>query len=118
MEGVEVDGGDAVLSPLAKWKDEISRTFRYYLDRSAPYTFRRWLGTLTAASIYMLRVYYGRGFYVISYGVGTYILNLLIGFLSPKVDPELEASEGASLPPKDNDEFRPFVRRLPEFLFW
>ncbi|XP_009617845.1 protein RER1B-like [Nicotiana tomentosiformis] len=118
MEGVEVDGGDAVLSPLAKWKNEISRTFRYYLDRSAPYTFRRWLGTLTAASIYMLRVYYGRGFYVISYGVGTYILNLLIGFLSPKVDPELEASEGASLPPKDNDEFRPFVRRLPEFLFW
>lgn len=118
MEGVEADGGDAVQSPLAKWKNEVSRTFRYYLDRSAPYTFRRWLGTLAAASIYILRVYYGRGFYVISYGVGTYILNLLIGFLSPKEDPELEAPDGASLPPKDNDEFRPFVHRLPEFLFW
>lgn len=25
---------------------------------------------------------------------------------------------GSSLPSKENDEFRPFVRRLPEFKFW
>nr|KAJ0211543.1 hypothetical protein LSAT_V11C400203170 [Lactuca sativa] len=74
-----------------------------------------WLGTLGVASIYVLRVYYLEGFYIISYGLGIYILNLLIGFLSPKVDPELEVLDGASLPTKESDEFRPFIRRLPEF---
>lgn len=68
--------------------------------------------------IYILRVYYVQGFYVVSYGLGIYVLNLLIGFFSPKVDPELEALDGASLPTKGADEFRPFVRRLPEFKFW
>ncbi|KAL9248481.1 RER1B-like protein [Drosera capensis] len=58
------------------------------------------------------------GFYIISYGLGIYILNLLIGFLSPKIDPELEAMDGASLPTKESDEFKPFIRRLPEFKFW
>ncbi|PSR88059.1 Protein RER1B like [Actinidia chinensis var. chinensis] len=76
------------------------------------------MGTLVVASIYVLRVYFVRGFHVVSYGLGIYVLNLLIGFLSPKIDPELEAMDGASLPTKDSDEFKPFVRRLPEFRFW
>ncbi|CAN1225552.1 Protein RER1A [Linum perenne] len=78
----------------------------------------RWLGTLAVAILYVLRIYYVQGFYVISYGLGIYILNLLIGFLSPKVDPELEPHDGPSLPTKTSDEFKPFVRRLPEFKFW
>ena len=32
-----------------------------------------------------------------------------------QVDPELE---GPTLPSQREDEFRPFVRRLPEFKFW
>ncbi|XVE87323.1 hypothetical protein DITRI_Ditri18aG0108400 [Diplodiscus trichospermus] len=115
MEGSENDG---IATPIAKWKSEFSRTFQYFLDRSTPHTVRRWLGTLAVAMIYVLRVYYLQGFYVISYGLGIYILNLLIGFLSPKVDPELEALDGASLPTKGSDEFKPFIRRLPEFKFW
>jgi hypothetical protein len=43
-----------------------------------------------------------------------YLLNLLIGFLSPQADPE---TEGPALPTKGNDEFKPFIRRLPEFKF-
>ena len=43
------------------------------------------------------------------------MLNLLIGFLSPQADPELE---GPMLPTSKDDEFRPFIRRLPEFKFW
>ncbi|KAL8098039.1 hypothetical protein AgCh_030973 [Apium graveolens] len=58
-------------------------------------------------------------FYVVSYAVAIYILNLLIGFLSPQVDPELQALDHApTLPIRASDEFRPFVRRLPEFKFW
>jgi hypothetical protein len=34
---------------------------------------------------------------------------------SPQVNPELE---GPTLPSKSDEEFRPFVRRLPELKFW
>ena len=59
-----------------------------------------------------------------------YILNLLLAFLQPKFDPslqddlmadELEGGEGdapSPLPSSRDDEFRPFVRRLPEWQFW
>ncbi len=33
----------------------------------------------------------------------------------PQVDPE---TQGPTLPTKGNEEFKPFVRRLPEFKFW
>ncbi|KAL0438525.1 UNVERIFIED_CONTAM: protein RER1B [Sesamum latifolium] len=93
MEEVGSDGASPA-SPLEKWKNDFSRAFQYYLDRSAPHIAKRWLGTLAAAAIYVLRVYYVQGFYVISYGLGIYMLNLLIGFVSPKVDPELEVVDG------------------------
>ncbi len=59
-----------------------------------------------------------------------YLLNLLLAFLQPKFDPSLEADLAAdeieeggsddmpSLPSQKDDEFRPFVRRLPEWNFW
>uniref|UniRef100_A0A2P2MGB7 Protein RER1 n=1 Tax=Rhizophora mucronata TaxID=61149 RepID=A0A2P2MGB7_RHIMU len=117
MEGV---GGESasVASPVAQWGNDVWRTYQYYLDKSTPHTNYRWLGTLAVVAIYCLRVFYIQGFYIISYGLGIYILNLLIGFLSPLVDPELEASNGPLLPTKDSDEFKPFIRRLPEFKFW
>ena len=31
---------------------------------------------------------------------------------------EAEEDDGLELPTKQNDEFRPFIRRLPEFKFW
>jgi hypothetical protein len=52
------------------------------------------------------------------------LLNLFLAFLSPKFDPALEQDEGmedgnaSGLPTKEDQEFRPFVRRLPEFKFW
>jgi Rer1 family len=44
-----------------------------------------------------------------------YNLNLLLGFITPSVDPELE---GPVLPQRSDGEFRPFRRRLPEMKFW
>ena len=113
------DGSPA--SAAERWRAEASRAFQHYLDRAAPHTAGRWAGTLLAAAVYALRVYYAQGFYVVSYGLGIYLLNLLIGFLSPMVDPEVEALDGAggpALPTRGNDEFKPFIRRLPEFKFW
>ncbi len=56
-----------------------------------------------------------QGFYIVTYALGIYNLNLLLGVLTPQIDPELE---GPTLPSNSEDEFRPFVRRLPEFKFW
>ncbi|PRQ38218.1 putative retrieval of early ER protein Rer1 [Rosa chinensis] len=54
-----------------------------------------------------------------SYSLGIYLLNLLIGFLSPQVDLEIhDLSDGPSLWTRGSYEFHPFVRRLPEFKFW
>lgn len=116
MEGITGDGGSS--AGLARWRNDFSRRFQYYLDKSTPHPVGRWLGSLAAATVYILRVYYVQGFYIVSYGLGIYVLNLLIGFLSPQVDPELEGTDGASLPTKGSDEFKPFIRRLPEFKFW
>ncbi|PON79484.1 Retrieval of early ER protein Rer [Parasponia andersonii] len=117
MEGV---GGDsaAAAAPVNQWVQDASRVFQYYLDKSTPHSTYRWIGTLGLVLIYALRVYYVQGFYIVSYGLGIYLLNLLIGFLSPLVDPEMEATDGPLLPTKGSDEFKPFIRRLPEFKFW
>ncbi|KAJ8763368.1 hypothetical protein K2173_002251 [Erythroxylum novogranatense] len=117
MEGVG-GGSDSVASPVAQWGHDAWRMYQYYLDKTTPHTLYRWIGTLVVMAIYSMRVYYVQGFYIISYGLGIYILNLLIGFLSPLVDPELEPSNGPLLPTKGSDEFKPFIRRLPEFKFW
>lgn len=117
MEGVGGDGASAATA-LNQRRHELSKLFQYYLDKTTPHATYRWIGTFFLALLYALRVYYVQGFYVVTYGLGIYILNLLIGFLSPLVDPELEPSDGPMLPTKGSDEFKPFIRRLPEFKFW
>lgn len=109
------DASGTSSSPASKWRDQMARRFQYYLDKSTPHAGMRWVGTLVMAAIYCLRAYYVKGFYIVTYGLGIYLLNLLIGFLSPQVDPE---TEGPALPTKGSDEFKPFIRRLPEFKFW
>ncbi|KAL9542824.1 hypothetical protein MBANPS3_008411 [Mucor bainieri] len=53
---------------------------------------------------------------------GIYLLNMFLAFLTPKFDPSLEQEEedeeGPTLPTRNDEEFRPFIRRLPEFKFW
>ncbi|KAK4491403.1 hypothetical protein RD792_002148 [Penstemon davidsonii] len=118
MEGVGGDGPSTAATALNQRRHEVSKLFQYYLDKSTPHSLYRWIGTFALVCLYALRVYYIQGFYIVSYGLGIYILNLLIGFLSPLVDPELEPNDGPSLPTKGSDEFKPFIRRLPEFKFW
>lgn len=61
----------------------------------------------------------------VAYALGIYLLNLFLAFLQPKFDPSNDAldndmEDGAigTLPTKQDEEFRPFIRRLPEFKFW
>jgi len=71
----------------------------------------------------MIRIIWVQGWYIVAYTLGIYLLNIFLAFISPKFDPSLEQDEGmedgtSGLPTKADDEFRPFVRRLPEFKFW
>jgi len=102
-------------NPVLKFQADVQRKIQHYLDKSTPHYGPRWAATGLVFVIYGLRVYFVQGFYIVTYGLGIYILNLLIGFLSPQADPEVE---GFSLPSKTSDEFKPFIRRLPEFKFW
>jgi hypothetical protein len=96
-----------------RWHAEAARAFQHYLDRTTPHTARRWADTLAAAVVYVLRVY------VVTYRLGIYLLNLLISFLSPMVDPEVEELEARPrLPTRGSDEFKPFIYHLPVFKFW
>uniref|UniRef100_I1MVT6 Protein RER1 n=1 Tax=Glycine max TaxID=3847 RepID=I1MVT6_SOYBN len=112
-------GGASPTAAMSRWKFAAWRQYQHLLDKSTPHVGRRWLGFAAVALLYLLRVYFVEGFYVVSYGLGIYILNLLIGFLSPQVDPETAIlnADDPILPIAASDEFRPFVRRLPEFKF-
>ncbi|KAD6119043.1 hypothetical protein E3N88_10314 [Mikania micrantha] len=107
---------DLKSSPLSEWTHTLSRRYQHILDKSTPHVLHRWIGFAVVVFIYALRVYFVQGFYIVTYGLGIYILQLFLAFLSPQVDPELQ--DGPSLPTRGSEEFRPFVRRLPEFKFW
>merc|ERR1712085_148166 len=77
----------------------------------------RWITFLILLFILSLRIYVIQGFFIVAYGLGIFLLNNFIAFLSPLDDP-LES--GPTLPKTGDEakEFRPFARRLPEFKFW
>ena len=111
------------------------------LDKWTPYTASRWIFTVVLVIAFMARILFAQvltfcdinlimiistiesqGWYIVTYALAIYHLNLLLAFLTPKIDPamaEYEADEdGPGLPTSQNEEFRPFIRRLPEFKFW
>nr|KAF6268200.1 retention in endoplasmic reticulum sorting receptor 1 [Myotis myotis] len=83
-------------SVVYRFFTRLGQIYQSWLDKSTPYTAVRWVVTLGLSFVYMIRVY------------------LL------QVDPSLmeDSDDGPSLPTKQNEEFRPFIRRLPEFKFW
>lgn len=99
------------------------------LDRWTPHVIQRWLAMGGLLLFFFLRIVFAQGWYIVCYAYAIYLLNLLLAFLQPRFDPSLqddlladEIEEGADatspLPSQRDDEFRPFVRRLPEWQFW
>jgi len=109
------DGGLEESTPVQKIFDQLHMRYIIAKDATAPHVKERWLASLVLFLIYSLRVYTINGWYIVTYGLGIYILNLGIGFLSPATDP---GADGSVLPTTEQDEFKPFVRKLPEFKFW
>jgi hypothetical protein len=100
---------------LSRLKRSIARQYQTNLDNSISYLITRWILLLLFVILYCIRVYLLSGFYIVTYGLGIFLLNLFIGFVSPL---EEESNDGPLLPMNDQDEFKPFIRRLPEFKFW
>jgi hypothetical protein len=93
---------------------------QHLLDKVAPLILPRWVIFSFFLVVYFTRVYILGAFFIVTYGLGIYLLNQLIGFLSPKFDPD-NADDGeisGGLPTSNDEEYRPFARRLPEFNFW
>ena len=55
-----------------------------------------------ALAVYAFRVYVVNGWFIVTYGLGIFLLNNFIGFLSPQIDPE---SDGPLLPTTNDGDF-------------
>ncbi|OBZ69934.1 Protein rer1 [Grifola frondosa] len=114
--------------PVSLQYTKARRQYQQWLDRVTPFVLYRWLGTAGVLALFVLRILFAQGWYIDAHAI--YLLNLLLAFLQPKFDPSLEQDfladeieEGGEdstspLPSQRDDEFRPFVRRLPEWQFW
>jgi len=125
------DTGEDILrqrpSVVTTFFKRIGQWYQKLLDDSTQHISFRWIGFAILTLLYIGRIVWLQGWYIVTYALAIYHLNLLLAFLTPKIDPamaEFEAAEeaaedeGMALPTRQNDEFRPFVRRLPEFKFW
>lgn len=113
---------DELQSRFSETIGKLRITHQEFLDYSVPYKKERWGSFAVLLTLFLLRVFISQGWYIICYGLAIYLLNLLLGFLTPKFDPSLEQELRSSNLEEGEDqteeEFRPFVRRLPEFKFW
>ena len=136
--------------------NRLQQRYQAFLDSTTPYPLHRWAATAGLLFLFMLRIIFSQGWYIVCYALFIYLLNLFLAFLTPKFDPSYEADLaeqdveegepglptsasasklgstggtaagglmsgvfGSSLNGQStDDEFRPFIRRLPEFKFW
>ena len=62
-----------------------SRRLQHFLDQTVPYTMNRWIAVAVVCFLYILRVWLLNGFFIVTYGLGIFLLNLFIGFITPQV---------------------------------
>ena len=94
--------------------------FNSLKDKIIIYRAQRWIVAAFLAIVYFIRVFRTKGYYALTYCIGIHFLNSFIGFISPLDDPEEDQlNNGDSyLPQKNNEEFRPFHRKVKEYTFW
>jgi hypothetical protein len=104
-----------------KWhqiKAPYARRWQHLLDISLPYWKIRWLFAGFLLFLYILRVYLLEGFHMISYALAIYLLNRLLDFISPLEDPDNVIESDLPLTNQIDNEYKPFIRKIPEFKFW
>ncbi|KAI8643387.1 hypothetical protein BD408DRAFT_414827 [Parasitella parasitica] len=118
MDTIEEQTENGFMEP----KSNFVARWQAFVDRATPYTAYRWISFGVLFSLFLLRIIIAQGWYIIWYVFCIYLLNMFLAFLTPKFDPSIEEEEedeeGPTLPTRNDEEFRPFIRRLPEFKFW
>ena len=155
-QGDELDDAPPAVQRMMQQSAMLERRVQAFLDKTTPHVTERWAVTAGLLFLFMLRIIFAQGWYIVCYALFIYLLNLFLAFISPKFDPSLDADlaeqdveEGEpGLPTSSpsakkqngqqglmsgmfggnngningngavDDEFRPFIRRLPEFKFW
>eukprot|EP01130_Rhizamoeba_saxonica_P001759 TRINITY_DN11611_c0_g1_i1.p1 TRINITY_DN11611_c0_g1~~TRINITY_DN11611_c0_g1_i1.p1 ORF type:complete len:211 (-),score=25.14 TRINITY_DN11611_c0_g1_i1:36-602(-) len=102
-------------SSLKNLKIVVSRRSQKLIDDTVPHKIPRWIFTGLLALWYLYTVITMGGWYIVSYALGIYVLNLFIDFISPLHDPE---EAGEPLPTQKGDNYSPFVPKLLEPKFW
>lgn len=119
---------------IGKHAHLIKITYQTYLDKTTPHIKYRWSAFGVLFFLFLFRIIQYQGFYVVCYGYCIFLLNQFLLFLSPKFDMTLQQEQTndaleAGEDEEYNDpslykksitekEFRPFIRKLPEFKFW
>lgn len=62
-----------------------SRLYTYYIEKTINYPWYRWIVLVMCMALFIRRIVHANGYYLIAYSLGLYLLNLLLGFLSPLV---------------------------------
>ncbi|KAB5591016.1 Protein rer1 [Ceratobasidium theobromae] len=127
------------LQPLEAQYLKYQRQYQQLIDRATPHMLYRWLSTGGLVVLFLLRIVLAQGWYIVCYAHAIYLLNLLLAFLQPRFDPGLaqdlradeieeggepesssyeNAYDGGGQRSGKDEEFRPFIRRLPEWQFW
>ena len=63
-----------------------------------PLTTLRWVATAAIGVGYVVRVLWVQGWYIVSYALAIYLLNLFIAFLTPRFDPAQREEEEIGRP--------------------
>jgi hypothetical protein len=105
--------------PIGRLYHRYCSWLQRYLDLVTPHHIPRWIVIFLLTVYFMYRVVSLQGFYIVAYVLGIFLLNQFILFLTPVVINDMEDDEDEPhLPTSSDEEFRPFMRRLPEFKFW
>ncbi|KAG0680546.1 hypothetical protein C6P40_004245 [Pichia californica] len=119
----EQDQTDA--SQFQQYKHKLEISYRKFLDYITPHIIPRWIATYIIIIIFMGRILVVEGWYIVCYTWAIFLLNMFLKFLTPKIDPSLEqdiqndsVEAGTNKMDENDEDFKPFIRRLPEFRFW
>jgi hypothetical protein len=89
MEDELLSSGNKKSAISQAWT-RLSQIYQSTLDRWTPHSRCRWFGTLALLLGFGIRIVTKQGWYIVTYALGIYHLNLFIAFLTPKIDPAMD----------------------------
>lgn len=70
---------------IAGFAAKFSSKWQYLLDNASPHITIRWIVFAGSLLLYFFRLYLANGWFIVTYGLGIFLLSQSIGFLSPQV---------------------------------